>query len=688
MGERRAFLLGVLLPLLLFLIPIPSRSQEIGGGLSVTYRYSEFSGEEGRTEDWSLSERVFLNYQGTLTPLITPSLGVTCSRMDEKGGDYRTILHPYLNLRLINYLFSSTFGLDYTTIQRAERPPVDSYFWSLRASSNWDWEKVPSLSFQYTGSRQHERGEGHTDTASHAFLMNLEEDLRWMKLGYSYRRSFSFDYLNDSEQESADHALSLDFHRTFWGDRGSLSGTASYDRYETVSRIERGGSVRESLRPSEGYYGVDTSPEESSLTHEGQLIDGDRASVVFTVQDYMNIGLGLYYPQEADTFYVYTEPAYTYDPHNPSETVSWEVYWSNDAGEPKDWTLITSSASFTFDYLNHRFEISFPARTAQHFKVVFRPGPAATLFGVTEVEIVGTRVAEEEEEHRTVVQTYGGNLNLSLRPHQKWSLSLYSSYRRTETSPEEALSYTLSYGAHVGWDLSRYFLLGLTGSRSINYSGEKETGSDSVSFSWRSLPLEALSVGLVAGHSRSLEEGRETGRSTSAGVNAVATIWEGVDLNWSISYSRSQDLIEDTASSSFSSDMSWRLSLTPEVNVTTDFDYERGEGTEGYSMTGTITYTPSPRLFGRASFSFTSPSEGKESFSHDYSLGCFVGRKIQLNLSSRFDEGEGRRRSHGLDLHWRISRKASLRLGYSYSWSEDGTEQESHGLQTSFSMTF
>ncbi len=682
--KRKLYLFGVLLPLLFFLVPC--HAFNLGGGGSSRYSYSRFEGKEGSSSFWSLNNRFYLNYSSSVTPLIRSAAGVSYSRIDQRGGVYRSIFHPYLSFVVDNYLFRSSFSFDYSNRQRSDTPQVESYYWNLRSSSNWQWKVVPEATFQYSGTRQFDSGSPRSiDSASHSFMVGLAKNMKDMGIRYSYRHNFSFDYLHHSEQESMDHSANLNLRRSFWHGKASLGGTANYGYHTSISRVKTGGTVREVYRAEEGYYGVDDTPEESSLNHDGRLIDGDYTTVVVTTQDDMNIGLGLALLQEVDTLYVYTESGYVYDPHNPNETVTWAIYWSNDPGEPKDWVLLTSSASFVFNELEHRFELSFPSQRAQHFKVVFYPGPAAVFFGITEIEAAGTREAEHEEESSSSTQNYGGSLNLSFRLHEDWSTSFHASYRRTESSTGP-YSYSYSLGGHVGWTPSRYFLMGLSASSSTSYSSGAETArSDSVSFSWRSNPLETLSTSLTASYGRSFRGSKETSRTGSASFNAVAIIWEGVDLNGRLNFSRSEKLEQGGVVYSYGSGISCGLALFPRLHWTWSMNYEHSEGTWSYSASSTTTYNPSSRLYGRITLRYDTSSEGGYSFSHDYSVGCFIGRKIQLNLSARFEEGGERCMSSSVNLYWRIGRRASFRCGYSYASSDVG---ENHAFQSSFNITF
>ena len=143
---------------------------------------------------------------------------------------------------------------------------------------------------------------------------------------------------------------------------------------------------------SAGLCGQDTTPASSILASFPALIDGNKTTstginIGGVANDDQNIGLHLTFSSEIDKVYLYTT---TPDNNFNKNNFVWDVYSSTDN---TTWTLITAAASFDYNTIQQRFEISFAKTIARYFKVVNTANDAYDLY-VTEIEAYGTSAKE------------------------------------------------------------------------------------------------------------------------------------------------------------------------------------------------------------------------------------------------------------------------------------------------------
>ncbi|MDL1970309.1 MAG: hypothetical protein LWW94_04930 [Candidatus Desulfofervidaceae bacterium] len=582
-------------------------------------------------------------------------------------------------------------------IKSSKKPRLTNSFFNLNLTSRL--EKWPIVNFQYNRTReQDDQDEHQIDSLSNTVLTGFNYEYKFIKMMYNYMGLFSTDYVTNTDQNNTNHITRLSIQKSFFHNRVSLYSDGGYNYYKNTTTVPEAQTVEQKKRAANGYYGIDSTPSQSdstTFTSSSALIDGNTQTTVLTTQEYINIGLTLFSVESVDTIYIYTEKNYTYSPSAPTKEITWAVYSTNEETEPRTWTLVTSSASFSYDDLEHRFKLRFRPTQARCFKVVYYPGINAQSFGVTEIEAYGATLVEEKTE--SISKTYTANMGISVQPLEKWTTDYHLSYYKTDTSATTSPSssnYTLSQGVSVVGEIRSNLLLTLSYQTTTNKIVEKNQ-SDIYSASFRYTPLETLTSTLTMSHSTIKVEKEEVSKSNVFNLNNVAQIWEGVDVNWDLNLTLTDNLKTDTTSQSIYSSLYVRATLTEHISW--DFGYnqswQKTKGKESSTSTyadlnTTLVYTPSSRLYGRIFLQYTN-SEENVTFSHQYTLGYFLTRNIQMNLSSQFmNSNTSDQMVHSVDLNWNIWRKASFRIGYSYSVSENDVKQTTHSFYSRFSSSF
>jgi len=675
---------------ILYLLPsYYALGQDISGTSQISYNTSRTESDGEKSSDWSFLQYYYLNYSTYLTPAITSNLGIRYNRRDSNMRDQQTI-YPFINLGLTNEYLSGNLSYNYMEEKSSGNPSLITSFWNTNLTSRP--EEWPRLNFQYSETRQHDDlSEHETDTKSTSLLSGATYQFSIFDMMYNYMRSTSLDYLTETDSKSNNHISRLGMYKSFWNNRISFSADGGYNYYDTTTTVPEAGEIEQRRQATGGFYGVDSSPEHSTLSASSGLIDRNYDTSVVTAQEYMNIGLDLVYPQAVDTIYIYTNEDYSYDPVTSSEMLEWSVYYTTEEVEPKTWT--SSSVSFTYNETYHRFEISFTSQEARHFKVVYYPGTASPAFRITEIEAYGLQYVDQIS--KTNTKTYTGNCALSIRPLNDWTTSYFLSYYRTDTSPEEITNYTFSQGISLTGDLSRYFLVTLSYQTTLSRMAETDTEVDTYALNWRSSPLETLNTTLTLSYGETREDDELISKTNALTFNSIFMLWEGIDVNWDLNLSRADNVRDDTKSLSAYSDLYLRALLTKRLSW--DMGYNQGyqqtdneETTETTStdIYSTLVYTPSSRLYGRIYIRYETAEE-ESRFSHEYSVGCFIVPKVQINATSRFEYADDKdEMSHSLDLNWNIGRAASFRMGYSYSHSQNDTTEKSHNFYSRLSINF
>jgi len=679
--------------ILFFLPSCYALGQDISGSSQISYNTSSTKTDEEKSSSWNILQSHYLNYNTYLTPAITSNLGIRYNRRDSDMRDQETI-YPFVNLGLMNEYFLGNFGYNYMEVKSSNNPSLINSFWNTNLSSRL--EEWPKLNFQYTETRQYDDlAEHETDTKSTSLLSGVTYQFSVFDMMYNYMRSTSLDYLTETDTKSNNHISRLGMYKSFWDNRISISADGGYNYYDTTTTIPEAGEIEQKRLATKGFYGVDSLPEYSSLSSAPGLRDGKYDTVVITVQEYMNIGLDLVYPQAVDTIYIHTDKDYSYDPVTSSEVLEWAVYYTDEEIEPKTWTRITKSALFSYNETYHRFEISFttPQEAKKHFKVVYYPGATSPDFQITEIEAYGLQYVDQIS--KTNTKTYMGNCALSIRPLKNWTTSYYLSYYRTDTSPQEIVNYTLGQGLNLTGDLSRYFLVTLSYQKTLSHMTETDTEVDTYAFNWRSNPLETLNTTLTLSYGETRIDEELISKINTLTFNSIFMLWEGIDVNWDLNLSQADSIRDDTKSLSEYSNLYLRALLTKRLSWDLGYNqgYQRTTNEESIKTTSkeiysTLVYTPSSRLYGRIYLQYGTAEE-ESRFSQEYSVGCFVTSKVQINATSRFEQTKDMDEvTHSVDLNWNIARWGSFRMGYNYSHSRNETTQEGHNFYSRLSVTF
>lgn len=692
--------------IILYLLPsYYAFGKDITGTADISYNSSSTETDEDKNSSWNLFQSYYLNYNTYLTPAITSNIGIRYSERDSDMQDQETI-YPFINLGLTNEYLSGNLGYNYMEVKSSDNPSLITSFWNTNLTTRLeDW---PVLNFQYTETWQYDDlSEHEIDTESTSLLSGVSYQFSIFDIMYNYMRSTSFDHVTETDSENNNHISRLGMYKSFWNNRISISADGGYNYFDTTTTVPEAGEIEQRRLAREGFYGVDSSPEHSTLSPASGLIDRDYDTAVITVQEDMNIGIDLIYAQTVDTIYIHTNKDYSYDPSISSEVSEWAVYYTTDEIEPKTWNRITSSASFTYNETQHRFEISFNPQEARHFKVVYYPGAASPDFQITEMEAYGLEYVDRISE--TDTKTYTGNCALSIRPLEKWTTSYYLSYYRTDTSPDEITNYTLSQGLNLTGDLSRYFLVTLSYQKTLSHMGyeDSETGDrdteredrdtevNTYAFNWHSSPLDHLNTTLTLSYGETEENDELIYKTNNFTFNSVFMLWEGIDVNWDLHLADTDNVRDDTESLSAYSDLYLRALLTRRLSWDLGYNegYQKTENEEDTKTTSTeiystLVYTPSSRLYGRIYLRYET-TEDESRFSHEYSVGCFVTSKVQINANSRFDHAEDKDdMTHSLDLNWNITSRASFRTGYSYSSSRNEITRDTNNFYSRFSVSF
>jgi len=171
-------------------------------------------------------------------------------------------------------------------------------------------------------------------------------------------------------------------------------------------------------------------------------------------------------------------------------------------------------------------------------------------------------------------------------------------------------------------------------------------------------------------------------------------LWKGIDVNWNFNLSHANNVRDDTKSFSVYSDLYLRALLTKTLSWDIGYDqsWQRTTNEETIKTTytsiySTLVYTPSSRLYGRIFIQYSAAEEEKRLL-HEYSIGCFITPKVQINATSSFTQADIDQMTHSIDINWNIAKWASFRMGYSYSHSNNDITQKNHNIYSRFSANF
>jgi hypothetical protein len=474
---------------------------------------------------------------------------------------------------------------------------------------------------------------------------------------------------------------------SFWANY-SLNDLNSEDRLPTESLVPIPRVV------SQGLSALDTMPFEGPLLPEPALIDGNLSAATS-----INIGGGLSGGQTGWNIgaeLVLGDPVDLIDlwladpiPLENARTYSWEVYSSEDN---LNWDLVTGFARSSYDEIDGRFRLTFPAVVARYVKVVNttvddRLGPVF----VSEIEVFGQELRRGVTESGTRTQNVSANFTWAPTPSFVANLSGLNATVRNDTETSATRSDDTTGNLILNFQPSTVFVASLSALKSRRERTLSPTEKDTTyAMSLTALPFPDLELTTVATF-RDRERGLEEAGNESVLFRAAALLYSELSLAAEIGKSNEENFDTPAVQRDI-----FRAAFDArprrEIQFNTVFFTERivqlGQRFENTNWSIRFTIRPSSQISITAEgIYFDRPDTSGWSKLFQFDWLPFAGGTIQFSVDYRLDEplGGQRRTQRSVSLRWTLNRDMFLDLDASRQRSEfpDGRE-EARTLYTAF----
>lgn len=675
------------------------------------------SGQTLTSEFSSFDQQYRFDFSKTIYPYLT-FIGGTLYELNTSTSTAEDIefeaeeetLKPYVEFNLRSPLYEAGLGYRRTQIENktSGTPAIQDFRDVINTKLGWDPAGFPELNLNYW----------HTHTYNDPETINTVEKLfagdtkytigKNLNLKYFYTRNAKEDTLDDAETLDQIHNGRIEYSRSFFKRRLSLS-TSYRIRYNTFE-FETTGDVESPLLRSEGLSSIDDTPEDGpALNLNPALIDGNlTASAGLNIglngddTTFVNIGLDFGFPVDVDKIRIYVD-------RNLSASVvdyfSWSIYTSPDNLDTSTWTLQETVSPAIFGTFENFFEISFSVVNTRYIKVVTRPlssiVPDAAVFPnifVTEMQAFTTQLGTGIKKKNTNVD-HNYNLNLRGKLGDKMILG-YDFYYRSQEQNQDPISTKrteLSNGVNFNYLFNRVFSARAGISRTNRTLDDSEIIEDNYSASLKAAYLETFEQILTFSGTNTDEEEMSSSTKTLF-LRTNAELYRGWSAFLDLGYSLIQDLDSTESTSKI---LRAGTNLIPSEKITANINYEltktqqSDEGNEqDYKSRWDIQafFTPFRSLSFNARVSLEERDDYRSTL-YDYSANWspFPDGALQFYLTfteTLRPELEEERRSIGPGFKWTLGRYFFMDMAYTITEDENRLETtESKNLVVNLRVT-
>lgn len=518
------------------------------------------------------------------------------------------------------------------------------------------------------------------------------------RLNYTFGMSRNEDKVGETTTETPSHLFTLGLSRDFLDGKLKASTNFGYDLSETTTEsLGSASRFEQTVGASQGLESeAPASPTLVTLVSESQLIDNDKSTAVVPSTDPSidlsksdwNIGLGFSGTRDIHALNLYVTsglPTVTLETYSTAS--NWAFYTSTDGF---NWTSVSLSL-VSYNSVFSRIEFTFGEKSAQYFKVV-NTSPATGVIDVTEIEGKGYALSTPMDSYTvTTIRDFSG-VNLTYAPFKRLSLGMNFNLDTTTRESDDAASNEVKnsrYGMNGRYDvIPRYLIFSSTYSSiksAPSDSDENETNSYTGTFS--STPIDTVTASVSYLATESLLGGAVQTEQNSINMSMFMALYTGIDLNMGATMSHTESPVQGSESDSTS--RRWGLKLKPwkPLTIVLNGSSSSSETTqEGVTTDSTsksldmnISYTPSRKIYMSADFDLEPDS------AQVYSLTWIPTRTIQCSVRYNSNEaGSGA----STDLSWRPFKPISVHGGYSVTWVDNATSDQTEMLYTRASVRF
>ncbi len=359
------------------------------------------------------------------------------------------------------------------------------------------------------------------------------------------RRRTVFETAGAVRRTASENLFAASYSRSFREGKLRIFGHVNHNDLVSGQRFEGEGLVPIPRLVAQAYAALDDAPEDGPLDPEPGLHDGNRSSPTRVNiggplaggSSGWNLGVELPLEEPVDVVDVWlSDPI----PLDAASRYRWEVYTGPDN---RSWTLVTGSAARSYDPVDGRFRLIFPAVRARFVKVV-NASVDDTLGAVfvSEIEAFGRELRRGETRSTTLTQT--ASFRLGWVPRGSFQLDIGGFTNLIENEVEGGTS-TVSRDSTGSLALAFHPGRAVQSSVSTLYNRRDRTFAPDereldYSVSLTALPFQDLDLTVVGNvRDRSRPSTEEDARSAGYLLRAATRLYQ--DLSLSFEFGRAHE---------------------------------------------------------------------------------------------------------------------------------------------------
>jgi hypothetical protein len=676
----------------------------VRGSIARTEVITDASGVESTTE--TTNYNYSLSFQKALTRTISLNGDIrwTNTVIDKDGEVTKTkSAFPVFTLSYrppAQYNIRFGFNRTDSSPSQGDRVTTENMYTGFSLPSS----RLPSLNINYNRSTTEDAGDvQQLNTVSSVINVSTAHGFKYrdasVRINYALGLSSLEDNVGDTTTETSSHLVTTSVNRRFLDDKLKLGMNFGLDLKETTSESQGSPSrFEQSVGATSGLESeAPADPSSVVLVNESQLIDNDRSTAVTPStdpaidlsKDDWNIGLGFSGTKDIHSLNLYITTALS-EATISAYNFAWRVYSSDNN---VTWTLV-AGVSGTYNSVFSRFEFDFTEKTARYFKVVNTSSPPVLGdIEVTEIEAIGYALSTPTNSYTTSTTRNFSGLTLTYAPTRRLRLGMSFNLDSTQTESDGSDSTELKntrYGMNGRYAvIPKYLTFASTYSSLMSTpsdSDESETNSYRLAFSLT--PLDTVNASVSYLYSEALLDGTVQSEQSSINTNVFMALYTGIDLNMGVTYGTTEAPVQGTETES--SSYRWGLKLKPWkpiiVLINSSNSSSESKENDGTTTSSTsksldmkLSYTPSRKIYMSANFDFEPEA------SEVYSLTWIPTRNIQCSVRYNSNEdGSGA----STNLSWRPFKPISLHAGYTVSWTDNETSDQTETISVRASMRF
>jgi hypothetical protein len=716
---------------------VPAIANDLSGWAFISKNIAKtYENDVKTSETDSLNQNYFLRLNRAVTPAVSYELTLRTNLLDrtETGvsglstTNYQRKLEPAIDLSLRNHIYDVHAGYrrlenwESAHLSNATRDTQVLYYTRFNLAPR----ELPSLLIQYNREESFDYlPQPKRDDTSDQYTVSSSYVLPTKNLDARYNITYLHDVdksaiglTSKSVSDTFTTNYALGYAGTGWNRKARYTATylGNYSRNKLRKYLTQAGVILFQRTALGGLFA--NIPPVQALAPAPLLINGsftDNTGIMLNTPS-QHIGIWISF-DTVDRLYVY------YSNNGVANPVTWQVYTSNDNF---NWALLTTRSVtpvLDSDTGFYRYEILFPAASANYFKVVNTntvPMVNGSNVEVTEIEAYNAELVTGSFSNDITSFSHGMNFTASVQPVEKINLSFNYSMDRRDQNPESIFdsisgafgniftnsisgdnsdfrsSISRNYGMTATWYTHTLFTTSLRLQRNENFDNKNDTDfeNNTYNLSFHYVPLPTLDTNLSFVRNDRFSFNTKESTHDAVLVTVGAELYDNVHMITDASYSESRIFTTNTESKTYMLNGTLDALIRDDLSGTLTFNLSRTDSastaTTSKEVLTILNYRPGRFVNLTGNFRVSDLS-GDVTITETFIADWLPFPAIRLNVNYEHSDADiDPLVSDSVNGYviWYIQNFADLRFSSSYTRQTGTIKRESYDFNTNLNCRF